>query len=224
MTTTPPDTRARILDAARQEFADRGFAAAGVDAIARRAKVNKAMIYYHFADKQALYRTILGDLFGTLGARVGAIDQALPPAERLDRFIAAAAGFLRDHPDLPRIMMRELAEGGSHLDPHTLGLMQGMAMTGVSIVAQGSAAGAFRDVHPVLTYFTMLGPLIVFLGGAPIRRELVRRRLIPGAGLDFDSFVHHLQTFVRLGLGAEPDTRAAVARRRPTRRTPGGSK
>ena len=51
----PADTRTRILAAAAAEFGARGFAATTVDAVALRARVNKAMIYYHFKDKRALY-------------------------------------------------------------------------------------------------------------------------------------------------------------------------
>jgi AcrR family transcriptional regulator len=44
----------RILAAAALEFAERGFAGARVDRIARRANVNKAMLYYHFMSKDRL--------------------------------------------------------------------------------------------------------------------------------------------------------------------------
>ncbi len=223
MARTPRDTRTRILDAARREFADRGFAGAGVDTIARRAKVNKAMIYYHFAGKQALYRETITNLFGALADRVRAIDAGLPPADRIERFVETAAAFLQEHPELPRIMLRELAEGGEHLDQETLTTMQGLAQVGTAIIAEGVDRGAFRLVHPVLTYFTVIGPLLMFLGGAPVRHELIRRKLLPAEGLDVESFVRHLQTFVKLGLTAGPDTRAAGARRRPTRPVPGGS-
>ena len=49
----------RILAAAAVEFAARGYAGARVDRIARRARVNKAMLYYHFRSKQGLYRALL---------------------------------------------------------------------------------------------------------------------------------------------------------------------
>ena len=45
------------------EFAARGFDGAKVDRIAARARVNKAMLYYHFKNKAALYREILGEQF-----------------------------------------------------------------------------------------------------------------------------------------------------------------
>ncbi len=59
MTRDPERTRARILDAAVKEFSARGFAGARVDAIARRARVNKRMLYHYFGDKAALFREIL---------------------------------------------------------------------------------------------------------------------------------------------------------------------
>ncbi len=52
-------TREKILAAAMVEFSARGFAGARVDAIARRARVNKRMLYYCFGAKQELYREIL---------------------------------------------------------------------------------------------------------------------------------------------------------------------
>jgi TetR/AcrR family transcriptional regulator len=52
-------TREKILAAALAEFSARGFAGARVDAIARRARVNKRMLYYCFGAKQELYREIL---------------------------------------------------------------------------------------------------------------------------------------------------------------------
>jgi AcrR family transcriptional regulator len=52
-------TREKILAAALAEFSARGFAGARVDSIARRARVNKRMLYYCFGAKQDLYREIL---------------------------------------------------------------------------------------------------------------------------------------------------------------------
>ncbi len=52
-------TRDKILAAALTEFAAKGFAGARVDVIARRARVNKRMLYYCFGAKQDLYREVL---------------------------------------------------------------------------------------------------------------------------------------------------------------------
>ena len=55
----PERTRARILSAALKEFAAKGFAGARVDAIARRAAINKRMLYHYFGDKEGLFRAVL---------------------------------------------------------------------------------------------------------------------------------------------------------------------
>lgn len=54
----PERTRERILSAALKEFAAHGFAGARVDAIARRAAINKRMLYHYFGDKAALFREV----------------------------------------------------------------------------------------------------------------------------------------------------------------------
>jgi TetR/AcrR family transcriptional regulator len=62
-TPTPPRnphrSRERILSAALKEFAAKGFAGARVDAIARRASINKRMLYHYFGDKEELFKAVL---------------------------------------------------------------------------------------------------------------------------------------------------------------------
>src|ERR1700710_2769568 len=55
----PERTRERILAAALKEFAAKGFAGARVDMIARRAAINKRMLYHYFGDKEDLFKAVL---------------------------------------------------------------------------------------------------------------------------------------------------------------------
>jgi TetR/AcrR family transcriptional regulator len=55
----PARTRERILASALREFSDKGFAGARVDRIARRARINKRMLYHYFGNKASLFREIL---------------------------------------------------------------------------------------------------------------------------------------------------------------------
>ncbi|HEY2082004.1 MAG TPA: TetR/AcrR family transcriptional regulator [Verrucomicrobiae bacterium] len=55
----PQQTQQRILEAALQEFSAKGFAGARVDVIARRARINKRMLYHYFGDKEGLFREVL---------------------------------------------------------------------------------------------------------------------------------------------------------------------
>src|SRR5262249_5058158 len=61
---TPPtggsrDTRQRLLEAAGEVFADRGFRDATIKEICRRADANIAAVHYHFGDKEEFYRTVI---------------------------------------------------------------------------------------------------------------------------------------------------------------------
>lgn len=55
----PDRTRARILNSAFAEFARKGYSGARVDAIARRARTNKRMLYHYFTDKEGLFGAVL---------------------------------------------------------------------------------------------------------------------------------------------------------------------
>lgn len=60
---TESDSLQKILIAAKEEFAGHGFNGARIDRIARLAKVNKAMIYYYFKDKNELYEAVIDSIF-----------------------------------------------------------------------------------------------------------------------------------------------------------------
>jgi AcrR family transcriptional regulator len=66
VTRDPEGTRARILAAATDIFAEHGFAGARVDAIAASAEINMRMIYHYFQDKSGLYVAVLESLLGAL--------------------------------------------------------------------------------------------------------------------------------------------------------------
>src|SRR5271169_1063615 len=86
----PEQSRAAILQAAIREFAREGVAGARTDAIARAAKVNKALLYYYFKDKDALYGAVLDRVFSGLIACVGEVlSRDLPPREKLLAYAGA---------------------------------------------------------------------------------------------------------------------------------------
>lgn len=195
----------RILASAASEFAARGYAGARVDRIARRARVNKAMLYYHFGSKQTLYRTLLRATFTQAASALHAVaDSGAPPAAMMDDAIAALAALARERTYFASVMLREIAEGGAHLDRETLAALSSVPMAFSAILAQGVSSGVFRSVHPVAAYFTMMAPLILFMAAAPIRQELSDAKLLePLSTLSADAFVAHLQETLRRALAVD---------------------
>jgi TetR/AcrR family transcriptional regulator len=195
----------RILDAAALEFARRGFAGARVDQIARRARVNKAMLYYHFSSKANLYRTLLRRMFGLAAQRLNAIIalHEAPASDKLHRAIAAMASLIEEHAFFPAIMLREVAEGGAHLDRETLATLAAVPRAFGAIVQQGVNEGEFRDVHPVFAYFSMMAPVVFYLAGAEIRKEISSLHLMNLRALTPGQFVQQLQESVRRSLARD---------------------
>src|SRR6478736_1889894 len=80
----PEESRAAILQAAAYEFAEHGIAGARTDAIAREARVNKALLYYYFKDKETLYGAVLDDAFAGLKNTVfQVLESDLPSREKI---------------------------------------------------------------------------------------------------------------------------------------------
>ena len=149
------------MAAAAEAFSRHGFAGVGVDDIARTAGVNKAMIYYHFTDKLALYREIVRDMLRHAGTTVAAIAaSAETPERKIERWIETFVALGEDRPYFPPLMMRELAEGAPHLDHDTFALIRHVIGAFARIVAEGQQSGVFRAVNPILAYITLLAPLM----------------------------------------------------------------
>src|SRR3954462_3976057 len=104
----PRPRRIRLGAAPAHESAARGFAGARVDRIARRARVNKAMLYYHFGSKQSLYRALIRQIFTTAADRLRTVAAGdAPPERKVEQLVAAFAAFIDEHAHFPSIMLRE---------------------------------------------------------------------------------------------------------------------
>jgi AcrR family transcriptional regulator len=188
------DTRTRILAAACDEFGAHGFDAATVDRIARRARVNKAMIYYHFPNKRALYTAILVNVFAPITNRVrDAMREDEAPGRKLDRVIETLVRSIDESSYFLPIFLREIADGGPHLGPEELSLIAGIFAAVRGVIGEGAQQKVFQPVHPALAHFTIIAPLIMFRAAAPVRARIkaVSRIDIPEA--DSETLVRHLQ-------------------------------
>jgi AcrR family transcriptional regulator len=189
-----PHTRERLLAAAAAEFAARGFAGAKVDRIASAARVNKAMIYYHFAGKAALYRAILREMFAAVAARVGDTAQsAADPEDKIRAFVEAIAIEAEARPHFPPIWFREIADGGQHLDTDTSRHIAAVVKTLRAIIGEGIAARRFTPVNPVLVHAGIVGPLLLYFASHGVRKRLEQRGVAGADRLRRRDVVAHVQ-------------------------------
>jgi AcrR family transcriptional regulator len=188
-------SRARIVRAAAAEFAARGYAGANMDRVARAARLNKAMIYYHFTSKAALYRAILNDMFGAVSARVGDVAASdAAPADKIRRYVEAIAAEAEARPHFPPIWLREIAEGGARIDRATLDYVRGVLGALGRILDEGTRAAGFRPINPLVLHGGIIAPLMFFFATARVRRKLDRGGAAAGAAsISTGEVVAHIQ-------------------------------
>jgi AcrR family transcriptional regulator len=204
------ETRDNLLRSATQLFAEKGFSGARVDEIARRAKANKAMIYYHFGAKEDLYQAVLLRLFGRVTATVNQVEaEVRDPRERLSTFYRRLAQLFGREPALPAIMTREVLEGGRHVAPQTAQVLTRIVGFVASALETGSASGRLRRVHPLTVHLSMIGPLLVFFVGEAFRNRLLAAAAPGLAPLETSAFLEFLDHLLGRGLAPANDGAAA---------------
>ena len=125
----------RIIAAAREEFSKRGFAGARVEEIARRATVNKQLLFYYYHSKRGLFQAVLEQSLGELeGALARVTSPAGPPLERLRATLRAQFEFLASHPELVSL----LGQGKSAAFGPAIKRL-------VVLLAEGQGLGQVRD-------------------------------------------------------------------------------
>jgi len=98
------ELRTRILDAARELFAEEGYDAVTMRRIADRIEYSPTAIYFHFRDKLALLRELCDEDFGALASGFQKIAQIEDPIDRLRQIGRAYVGFGLTHRNHYRLM------------------------------------------------------------------------------------------------------------------------
>ena len=174
----PEESRAAILEAAAHEFAELGIAGARTDAIAREARVNKALLYYYFKDKETLYSAVLDEAFSGLKQTVfRALDSDLPPREKVMAYVGAYFDFVASNQMYPRLMQREMmrarAGHSPHLDRIVKNYFQPIFVRVGELLRKGIAEGEFRQVNPAHFVPSMVAMVVFYFSGAPMMQKIV---------------------------------------------------
>ena len=112
----PGKTAEKILKAAKTVFAEKGYNGAHVDEIAQLAGVNKATLYYQIGDKDTLYANVIHQVVGNTAQDIAtAVAKVQTPDEKIKAYVNAIAAAAEKNPELPSIMLREIASGGATL-------------------------------------------------------------------------------------------------------------
>jgi AcrR family transcriptional regulator len=163
--TTTPDKRRVILDAAVRVFASKGYHTSRVGDIAEEAGIAHGLLYHYFSSKEQVLETVFRENWAELldaFARIEASDAT--PLEQLGAIAKTLLRAWRDRPDLVRVMVREVARS-----PQLQGQVEeiGAGFRVIQrVIERGQADGSFRaDLDPRLASWIFYGGLEEILTG-----------------------------------------------------------
>ena len=132
-----PERREQLLDVAGERFAELGFHALSMEAIAEAAGVSKPVLYQHFPSKRALYVAVVEDAVAEVQRQITqALEGTTDNRERVEGAVQAFFGFVED----PRF--RLLFSTADSADAEIAGLVDGTHHTVAEAVAKLIAADA----------------------------------------------------------------------------------
>ena len=186
----PAANRARIVRAAIDEFAARGFKGASMDAIAARTHTTRALINYYFGAKEKVYLAVLEHVYSEIREAEGRLDlDHLPPIEAIRRIVEFTFEYYLEHEGFVRLVVAENQARGRHLKKSKA--MRSLNRTIIDtlgrVIARGQAKGMFRadidpvEVHKAIAALGMFNVTNQYTFGAIFQREMgaqgdVRRR------------------------------------------------
>src|SRR5271169_5160159 len=173
----PEVSREAILRAAPAEFGEHGLSGARMDAIAHTARVNKALLYYYFRDKDALYGAVLDDFFLRMHARIVQVfDSPDRAGVRLLHYVRAHFDSIAASPYYARLFQREMMSAGRFGSPHLSRIVEQyihpilQRVTGV--LREGVESREFRPVDVVQFAPSMIATIVHYFVTAPVVRKL----------------------------------------------------
>jgi TetR/AcrR family transcriptional regulator len=185
---TEVSSQTRILDAARAEFAQRGFAGARLQDIAERAGLTHPTLLYHFGTKERLYAAVIEQAMLDWAATTSRV--IVTPSlgfDRVEALVEAGFEFFARHHDFVVIWRREALEGGGRLERAMADHMRPFFDEAVGFLRAEVAAGRLREHDPielmqlcygaVMTYFSDAAFRARLLDGEPPRPERFRAAL-----------------------------------------------
>jgi AcrR family transcriptional regulator len=199
-TEAPP--REKILDAAEELFARRGFAGVGLSEIAEAVALGKSTLFHHFRSKAQLYAAVVERILGEIEERATrALAAGGSPIARFDRWMDTIIDLLGERPSYSRLLLRSLFEDdelSGALEEERLAnerlarVLEGMG----NVLREGMANGEIRAASIPHTLQTLIGIVIYHFASGDFGAELLRRPLFSAAEVkrrkqEVKAFLHH---------------------------------
>jgi AcrR family transcriptional regulator len=173
-------TRNAILTAARWEFTENGLRGARMQEIADRAGINKALLHYHFRDKEGLYQATIQSVIEEVVKNIARpfLDKEKPRSaeESIRELVRELITILRQNPHLVGMVLRELSDGGKHLAPLLATVAPWMQQIARGVFGQKKSPKGVPPAHLMMNMMFMIWGTFVF--------QPMYTKILPAAGFD----------------------------------------
>ena len=179
---TQPDNKAiyssgeqAILEAAETLFAEKGFDAVSMSAIARLANTSKPNIYHHFKNKNELYLAVMKSAVQRSSVLLDSLEEAPGTfRQHLSDFSAGQLNNILTHSRSTQLILRETLSGGTQngqeIAKHVVGEVFSRL---VAMVHHGQREKEFRDdIDPSLAAFMVVAANMFFFQASPIMKHI----------------------------------------------------
>jgi len=162
-----------ILQGALEEFLEHGKQGARMQSIADRAGVNKALLHYYFSSKDNLHQEVIQRVLSKVFVTItGNLDPSLSPTEQIRVLLGAYFQFIRTNPELPRLILMEMASGSSTLIPAMMQVLRGgewdVPDQLIKIINRGIEQGEFRQIDPKQFIISFIGMILFYFIARPV--------------------------------------------------------
>jgi TetR/AcrR family transcriptional regulator len=166
-------TRAGILATAGRIFAEEGLAGARTDAIARAAGVNKALLYYYFKSKDALYEAAVEEHFRTFNEQALAL-LGSPGRARdvLLRYVSLHFDFIAAHQQAAPLFQQFMMAGGKRAERLIHKYFRPRSEAVRQLLERGVRSGEFRRTDLFHTAVSIIALITFYFSAAPVLRLL----------------------------------------------------
>lgn len=163
-------TAKRILQAATDEFSQKGLGGARVDTIAERAQSNKRMLYHYFGNKDQLFLAVLEQAYTEIRSQENELHlEDLPAEEAVRALVRFTFNYFVEHPEFIQLLNSENLYEAAHIKGSKKILEMHSPLVGKieAVLKRGVESGLFRhDVDPTQFYITVASLGYFYLSNA----------------------------------------------------------
>ena len=181
MAPTDKHTESKIFDAATEIFEEKGLAAARMQDIADRAKINKALLHYYFRSKDKLFMAVFDKLADKVFKKFARIfEEDMPFEEKIRYFYKEHMSFLQKNPKLPMFILAEISRNPKLMEKF-------LSKVNISNIKTKISSDVSASLPEEAIPHLMVS--IVSLSVFPIAAKPILKGILGQVGIEYNQFI-----------------------------------